>query len=181
MAPKARVIAVVGRLIPIKDHETFFRAIAGLPDVHVLVAGDGELRRTLEQLVAALGLGNRVRFLGGVEDVSKVYAAADMTVLSSRREGTPVALIESLASSRPVVATDVGGVRSVVDDGKTGSLVPPGDASAITRAIDEMFSDSRRRSKMGALGAQSMSRFSLEHLVAEVRSLYGDLLQRRVS
>ncbi len=173
---RSSVVAIVGRLIPIKDHQTLLQALAGLPDVQLLVAGDGELRTSLERLAADLGLASRVRFLGWADDIASVYAAADVTVLSSLREGTPVALIESLATSRPVVATDVGGVRSVVEDGRTGLLVPPGDADALSRAIGDLLSDSGRRAAMGKRGSTAMSKFSLERLVSETRSLYDELL-----
>ena len=107
------IVGCVGRLVPVKDHDTLFRAarrvLAARPDATFVLAGDGELRDRLQREAIEL-LGDRVRFLGWVHDLPALYAAFDVVVLTSKLEGTPVALIEAAAAGRPVVATNVGGV-----------------------------------------------------------------------
>jgi glycosyltransferase involved in cell wall biosynthesis len=106
------LVAVVARLTPIKDHQTAIEAIASLPGVHLALVGDGELRRQLHDLVATLGLIDRVHFTGWRTDLPALLADVDAVLLTSRNEGTPLALIEAAAAARPVIATDVGGVRT---------------------------------------------------------------------
>lgn len=177
----ATVVALVGRLVPVKDVPTFLGAVATLrarmPGTVALVVGDGELRPRLEALAAELGLGGSCRFVGWRGDVERFYAAADVVALSSRSEGSPVGLIEALASARPVVATAVGGVPDVVRDGEHGLLVPPGDAAALARAIEELLRDGARRAAYGAAGrAMARARFGADRLVADVERLYRKLL-----
>src|SRR5206468_10770541 len=126
------IVGIVGRLVPIKDHDTFLRAAATVArardDVTFAIVGDGELRADLERS-ARTALGERVVFTGGVQDLPTLNASLDAVALTSRNEGTPVALIEAGAAGKPVVATRVGGVADVVRDGETGSLVRAGDAA----------------------------------------------------
>ena len=118
LADGAPVIATVGRLTAIKQHELFLDAVrrrrAATSGGRCLIAGDGELRAELEALAATLGIGDRVRFLGWRRDLATIYAATDVFLLTSRNEGTPVALIEAMASAVPGVSTDVGGVEDVI-------------------------------------------------------------------
>lgn len=169
---------IVGRLVPIKDHATTFAAMGRLPDVHLAVLGDGELRASLEALAAAEGLTDRVHFVGWWTDIPAAMADLDVIVLSSRNEGTPVSLIEAAACGRPVVTTDVGGVRSVVAHDETGLLVPAGDAEALSDAIGAVLADSARAKAMGAAGRRSVERFTLERLTGDIRALYRELLAR---
>lgn len=174
------LIGVVGRLVPIKDHATLLHAMRRLPDeVHLAVIGDGELRAPLEALTESLGLGRRVHFVGWWRDMWKVYADLDAVVLSSRNEGSPVALIEGQASGCPAVATDVGGVRSVVKDGVSGLLVPPRDPEALAGAVESVLADAEGARRMGTKGRSFVrERFSSERLVSDIRSVYDDVLSR---
>jgi glycosyltransferase involved in cell wall biosynthesis len=170
------VVAIVGRLAPVKDHELFIRAAALLasshPDLTVVVAGDGPLRSELERTAKAR-LGGRVRFLGWVQDLEALYAAVDVIALTSKNEGTPVALIEAGAARRVVVATDVGGVRDVVQDGATGYVVPAASAQAVSDAVSRLLSDPQRRREMGARAREWVrDRFSLHRLVDDMARLY---------
>ena len=117
LPPQDQLVGIVGRLAAIKDHGTFLAMAAKLaaarPDVSFVVAGDGALRESLEATARSL-LGTRIRFLGWATDLPVLYGALDVVVLTSRNEGTPVALIEAGAAGRPVVATDVGGVAEVI-------------------------------------------------------------------
>jgi len=173
------LVGIVGRLVPIKDHETMFDAIARLEGVHLAVLGDGELRPRLEARAAARGIADRVHFVGWWLDMPSALASLDIVALSSRNEGTPVALIEALACGRPVVSTDVGGVRSVVEDGRTGRLVAAGDGGGLARAIGEIFSSPDRGAVLGQRGrAHVRSRFGQDRLVREIAEIYDGLLAR---
>src|SRR5207245_2820341 len=114
---EAPLVGIVGRLAAIKDHPTFLAMAASVahrhPEAHFVVAGDGALRPAMESSAKEM-LGDRVHFLGWATDLPALYGALDVVVLTSRNEGTPVALIEAAAAGRPVVATAVGGVPAVV-------------------------------------------------------------------
>ena len=173
------LIGTVGRLVPIKDHTTLLRALEYLPSVHLAVVGDGELRRQLEAAAINRRLERRVHFVGWRHDLPSVLADLDAVVLTSRNEGTPVALIEALAACRPVVATDVGGVRHVVDDGRTGLLAPAGDDRAIAARLRDVLGDPSRAARMGRAGrAHVVACFGQGRLVDETRELYRSLLAR---
>lgn len=173
------VVAIVGRLVPIKDHALFFeaarRVATEFPDVTFLVAGDGELRDELERSAREV-LGHKVHFVGWVSDLISLYAAADVVVLTSLNEGTPVALIEASAAGRPVVSTDVGGVSDVVIDGVTGFVVPPGDCAALAESLKRLLRDPELRIGFGRRGRQHVAaRFSAVRLVDDITRLYDGL------
>ena len=186
IAPAAHVVSTVGRLTPIKQHRLFLetaRLVAGSdPDAIFLIAGDGELRSALEQTARALGLTDRVRFLGWRRDLEVVYGATDVFLLTSRNEGTPVALIESLAAAVPGVSTDVGGVRDVfqaspASDEPVGLVAPYDDAPGLARAVGALLGDHQRRRTMGDRGRTAiLARYGIERLVDDIESLYRELL-----
>lgn len=177
------IIGIVGRLAPIKDHRTFLeaaaRVLAERPDSTVVIAGDGPLRPRLEAAARSM-LGDRVRFLGWVEDLPVLYGALDVVALTSRLEGTPVALIEAAASGTPAVATAVGGVSEVVRDGRTGLLVPPRDPVAVAAQLLTLVDDREGARRMGEEGARWVrDRFSERRLADDMTGLYGELIARR--
>lgn len=173
---------VLGRLVPVKDHATLLRALAALDgahDVHLAVLGEGELKGELKALAARLGVAGRVHFVGWWDDIAGAMADLDFVVSSSTKEGTPMALIEAAAAARAVVATDVGGVRSVVEDGRTGLLVAPGDPAALAGAIGELARDPRRRASLGAAARLRVAeRFGMDRFVEAHAALYASLLGR---
>lgn len=181
IAPDADVVSTVGRLTAIKQQHLFLR-VAELvaqrrPQALFVVAGDGELRHELETLARDLGIAARVRFLGWRRDLDAIYAATDVFLLTSRNEGTPVAVIESLAAGTPVVATDVGGVRDVIARDDIGLLAPFGDSASLADHVLTLLADPERRRRMGAAGRQSIAaRYSLDRLVDDVDVLYRELL-----
>ena len=179
LASDVPLVGIVGRLVPIKRVDLLLDAIAGLPDVHVAVVGDGELRDALEDRAGNPALRGRVHFTGWRFDIPSVMSDLDVAVLTSANEGTPVSLIEAGACGRPSVATDVGGVRSVVADGVTGVLVPPGDVEALRAAIESLLNDPQRRSAMGRAARDRTSRFTLDRLLTDIRSLYAELVPTR--
>ena len=108
-----------------------------LPNLHLVLAGDGPLLEDVRAQVVAAGLSDRVHFLGTRRDVPALLAASDSFVLPSLWEGLPLALVEAMAGDLPVIATKVSGTEQVMVDGRTGWVVPPGDASALADAMRE--------------------------------------------
>ncbi len=178
LGPGVPLAGVLGRLVPIKDHETLFSAVAGVPGLHLAVLGDGELRGQLGARARELGIAQRTHFLGWWADTPGAFADLDVVALSSRNEGTPVALIEALAAARPVVATDVGGVRHVVQPDETGWLCPAGDPSALAALLRRaVFSDRETASRLGEEGRRrARTRFGQERMLADYFSIYEELL-----
>ena len=177
----APVVATVGRLTAIKQHSLFLEAAQAVahahPDTVFLIAGDGELHTELEQAARARGLASRVRFLGWRRDLATVYGASDVFLLTSRNEGTPVALIESLAAGVPGVSTDVGGIRDVIDSDEVGLVAPFGDAAMLADHVNALLADPERRRRMGDRGRRSVTaRYTLDRLFDDVERLYRELL-----
>jgi glycosyltransferase involved in cell wall biosynthesis len=175
-------VTTVGRLTAIKQHTLFLdmaARLAGHSDRFLfLIAGDGDLRAVLEARATELGLGSRVRFAGWRGDLENVYGASDVFVLTSRNEGTPVALIEAMAAGVPSVSTDVGGVRDVVTGPQLGSLVPFGDAAALAEAVRELVESPDRKLAVGRAGRASVrERFHASRLLDDIRTLYWQLLR----
>jgi glycosyltransferase involved in cell wall biosynthesis len=145
---KTRVVLVPSVLREGKGHELLLRVLPSLcarvPDLRVLFAGDGERERELRREVADRELEGAVQFLGFRSDIPALLAASDLVVLPSRAEALPTVLLEAAAAGRPVVATRVGGIPEVVQDGRTGLLVPPDDAAALGRAVLALLQDDAR-------------------------------------
>ena len=180
---EAPLVGIVGRLAAIKDHPTFLAMAASVahrhPEAHFVVAGDGALRPAMESSAKEM-LGDRVHFLGWATDLPALYGALDVVVLTSRNEGTPVALIEAAAAGRPVVATAVGGVPEVVKDGQTGFLRPAGDAEGLAGKVGMLLEHPEAGRALGLAGREWVrSRYSAERLVEDLASLYEELLERR--
>ncbi len=174
----APVIGVVGRLVPIKNHALFLEAARklvqdGLP-ARFRVVGDGELRAQLE--AQSSDLGDRITFTGWQRDLPKVYSGLSVVVNTSLNEGTPVALIEAMAAGVPVVATAVGGVPDVVRQGETGWLVPAGEAEALAEAIKLALQNGKTVTARAQ--EEVMRRFSKERLIADIETLYEELLEK---
>ena len=171
------IVAIVARLVPVKDIGLFLRAMAKVsPPTLAVVVGDGELRSNLESESAALGLADRCRFLGWQKDVAAVYVAADVVALTSRNEGSPVSIIEAMAAGRPVVCTAVGGVPDVVRPG-TGVLVAPGDDTAFAAGVSALLADPARRAALGAAARQAVyPAYDAARLISDMTRLYDSLL-----
>lgn len=172
----------VGRLKAPKDMATLLDALALLGDVELdaLVVGDGPDAAALREQVERLGLEGRVRLCGERDDVPALLAEADCFVLSSRSEGLPVSILEAMAAELPVVASAVGGVPELVEDGETGFLVPPGDPAALADALRRMLTDAELRRRLGAAGRARVEReFTLDAFLAAHLDLYDSLLRRR--
>lgn len=173
------VIGWAGRLTPIKRPLDLVRVAAAVDGSVLVLAGDGELRADVEALARELGIDDRVRLLGYVEDMGSWYAAFDAFLLTSANEGAPVVAIEAQSAAVPVVATDAGGTRTVVDHQETGFLVPVGDVEALADRLSQLRDDVGLRMRLGAAGAERMrTRFSVDRMVDNVERVYADVLSK---
>jgi glycosyltransferase involved in cell wall biosynthesis len=175
--PDDPVVGSVGTLREEKRFDVLVRAAAELvtrrPGTRVLIVGDGPERPRLEALVAELGLTGGVRLLGAREDVPEVLAALDVAVTCSDFEGTPLSVLEYMEAGLPVVATRVGGLTGLVEDGVNGLLVPRRDPAALAEALDALLGDPARRRAMGVAGRERRrADFDLDMMVARVEELY---------
>lgn len=175
----APLIGIVGRLVPVKNHDLFLRAAAlvraQMPDAHFVVVGDGERRAEIEALARQLGLDSALTFTGWIRDVAPIYADLDALVISSVNEGTPVSVIEALAAGCPVVATSVGGLPDLLDRGVLGALVPSNDANALAEATLSVI---RTPPAAEATKALMLNRYGIDRLVQDLDSLYRGLLAK---
>ena len=174
----------VARLSPQKDPfsliSAFARAASHTPSLHLLLVGEGPLRSDLEAWVREMGLGERVRFLGMRTDVPAILTAADVFVLSSLWEGNPLSVMEAMAAGKPVIASAVGGVPELVEDGVSGILVPPHKPEVLGRAMMRLAEDPALRQKMGkAAQERALERFGVDRMAREYERLYRILLGRR--
>ena len=178
------LIGAVGRLAPVKRLEILLaaaQAVVGAAPrpVHFVLVGDGRERPRLERRARELGIEGHVSFLGWRHDLRRVYADLDMLALSSASEGTPACLLEGLAAAVPAVATSVGGVPDIVEDGVTGLLVPPHDPEALARALLRLAGDEELRRQLGAQGRKFVfPAFDVGTLERNMRALYRELGRR---
>jgi glycosyltransferase involved in cell wall biosynthesis len=174
-----RLVTLVARLVPIKRVDRFLRIAERLvadPRLRFLIVGDGELHDRLRTSPEAARLGERLTWTGFLDQIEDVHFASDMVVLTSDNEGTPVSLIEAHAAGRPVVSTDVGGVRAVVDDGVSGLLVARDDQQGFAAAIGRLAQDEPLARSMGAAGrVHATETFTLDRLTTHLDRLYREL------
>jgi glycosyltransferase involved in cell wall biosynthesis len=189
------MVGVVARLEPEKGHETLLdawpRVLRSVPEARLLVIGEGSLREALEARAESLGLlgepcsgdrcvgtrgarpGAKVLFTGLRDDVPAVTAALDVAVLPSYREAQGLAILEAMALRRPVVATAVGGVPEMIEDGRTGLLVPPHDATALANAITRVLTDHPLADMLARAGHDMVhERFSVQAMARAVSAIY---------
>lgn len=176
-----RVIGTACRLVPIKGTVYLIRAIALLraqvPDVSLEIAGLGPERAHLENEVRLLGLTDHVRFLGWQENVEALMSRWDIFAMPSLQEAFGIAALEAMAAGLPVVATAVGGVPELVQDGRTGWLVPPADPAALAERLRALLIDRELRIAMGAAGyARARNCFSMDRMVAGIGRIYDGIV-----
>ena len=178
--PEAPLAVAVGRLDPIKDYPGLLKAAAMSTGLTLLIAGDGPPRGELEGMIGELGLGGRVRLLGNRDDVPRLLQAADMFVLSSLSEGISKAILEAMSTGLAVVATNVGGNPELVEEGRTGILVPVGDPAALAQALSSLAGDPQTARAMGARGREAvLARFQVDATFRAYAELYRELVKRR--
>jgi glycosyltransferase involved in cell wall biosynthesis len=175
------LLTAVGRLVPVKNHMLMLDAVAQLiasgRSCLLAIVGDGPERERLRNRAEFLGIAKHVRFLGWRHDLTRIYAGSDIVVLSSLNEGTPVCLLEALAAGVPVIATNVGGVKDVLDGGALGMLVAANDVRAMSSAMIELLDNQALRQQLSLNGRRVvMDRYSTKRLVDDTNKLYGRLL-----
>ncbi len=185
-AERSVVVGTVGRLVAEKGYGEFFEAARRVrsvrPDVVFVAVGPEEPSKADRLSPSAMSAAREagVVFHGEGRDMPAIYAAFDLFVLASHREGVPRSAIEAQAMGRPAVATDIRGCREVVVDGDTGVLVPPRDAAALAAAVERLLADPAERARMGEAGRRRMlEQFDEEQVVARTLEVYRRLLDRR--
>jgi glycosyltransferase involved in cell wall biosynthesis len=181
-----RTVITVANLRPEKSHETLIAAAAALvrdcPLLRVQLVGDGPRRAELERMVRELGLGEHVEFLGHREDVPRLLESADVFVLPSRSEAFPNGAIEAMAAGLPVVASATGGLLDLIDHGRTGLLVPVGEADAVAAALRTLMSSPARAAELGVAAREDVrQRFSFERMVGAFEDVYLSSLRVRAT
>jgi glycosyltransferase involved in cell wall biosynthesis len=177
------VVGTAGRLETVKGLEDFLRAAARLDrdDIRFMIVGDGPDRGRLERIARESGVEDRIEFCGYSPNLAGELATMDVFVMPSLTEGFGLVAAEAMALEKPVVASDVGGLAEVVEDGLTGILVPPGDPKALASAIGRLLDDSAARRSMGEAGRRRvLEHFAAKRMVEEHLSVYGELLGRQV-
>ena len=179
MEPGSQIVGVVARLEPEKGHATLLEAwplvLRACPDAYLLIVGEGSRCDDLKAQAESLKIAHRVVFTGRREDVPAVTAALDVAVLPSYREAQGLSVLEAMALSRPVVASDVGGIPEMIKDGVTGLLVPPHDAPALAAAISSLLRNHQLADMLGRAGHDLVhERFCLEQMIAEVAEIYDE-------
>ena len=174
-------ILTVARLDDQKGHRHLLDALAILaprrPNLMTLLAGEGPLEQSLRAQCAALGLTDRVRFLGYRRDVPELFEAADFVVLPSLYEGLPLVAIEALAATRTMVATEVDGTPEVILHEQTGLLVPPANPAALAAAIERLLDDPGLASRLASHGRKFVSEnFAVERQIEQTVALYSELI-----
>lgn len=169
-------IGIVGRLVPIKNHQMFLDVAKRVSDkakksLKFVIVGDGELRGELEEYVNKLGLEN-VIFTSWQKNVDVVNAGLDIICLTSKNEGTPVSLIEAQASGKPIVSTRVGGIENVVKPNETAFLSEVGDMDAFSSGLLKLIEDDELRKEFGLKGNHVLQKFHFTRLVNDFRELY---------
>jgi glycosyltransferase involved in cell wall biosynthesis len=186
-------ISIVGRIVPVKNHALFIRALKEALErsgrkIRAFIVGDGEDRPAMEQLARMSGIDfateksfavKPLTFTSWIKEVDVVLAGSDLVCLTSWNEGTPVSLIEAQAAGVPVVSTNVGGIENVVVAGTTALLSPPGIQEAFVHNLLSLLQDEKLRHKMGDAGwANVGAKFHYSRLVGDMAALYRELLSR---
>jgi glycosyltransferase involved in cell wall biosynthesis len=184
LSPPLRRVVTVANLRPEKGHDVLIAAAArvlrSFPDATFDFVGGGTEHAALQRLARDAGIARAVRFHGHVEDVAPHLASADIFVLPSRTEAFPNALLEALAAGLPSIASAVGGILEIIQDGRTGLLVPAGDSGALASRLELLMADGATGIEIGAAGRRDVaSRFSFERMVAGFEQVYLNQLSRQ--
>ncbi len=183
LKPGEIAVGVVANLYPVKNHAMLLRAAARLagawPQVRIVLVGDGQEREQLSKLARDMGIADRVLMPGRLAHEPGMAGVFDVTTLTSREEGFPNWVVESMAAGRPVVATRVGGVPDAVVEGETGKLVEPDDDEALAAALDHLLRDDALRRSMGEAGARrARMLYHVDTIMKSIESLYFELANR---
>lgn len=181
--PEAPVVLGIGRLHPQKNFELFLEVAADVlrqhPRATFLIAGTGPEEEMLKRRAAELALGERVRFLGPVSDPRELYARADLLLLTSRYEGTPMVILEAMAAGVPIVAAALDGVREVLKDGEDAALVTPGDRAEFARRVSELLAAPASAQQLAHAARVKVEKsYSAEVMTRNVEEIYKRCLRQ---
>ncbi len=185
IAREMKSIGVISGFDKVKGHRVLLKAIPAVinrhPDIKFLLIGDGEERSKAQMMAEKYGVSKNIIFLGAVQDATSVMRTCDFIVLPSLYEGFPLVVLEAMFLGKPVVATRVGGVSEVVQEGITGCLIPPNDPVQLSNAIINMLNDKKLAGSMGAAAKELMrgkfgDRFNAEEMVRKNEALYQSLM-----
>ena len=183
VADDAVVVGTIGRLSEQKGHRYLVEAaaslLAGRPQAHVVIVGDGDQMDALKTQAAVLGLASRVTLAGHRADVPALLGAIDVFGISSTYEGTPLALFEAMAAGKAIVSTAVDGCREVLEDGVTALLVPPRDPKALAAALGRVVDDATLRRSLAGNARAASTRYDIRACVAGMEALYDEVLAER--
>lgn len=181
----AFVVGTVANMTPKKDQETLLRAMALVirdePSAQVVIVGGGPLEPRLRRLAGAVGLDGHIQFAGVRNDVAEILCGFDVFALPSLHEGLALALLEAMAAEVACVATRVGGIPEVVEQGKTGLLVPVGDHEALAAALLQVRRDPTLRARLAGAARERVGAFDIAAASRRLEEHYGRVLRRRVS
>ncbi len=177
LEPGSQIVGVVARLEPEKGHPTLLEAwpavLRAVPDAYLLVVGEGSQRDSLEAQARELRIAHRVVFTGRRDDIPAVTAALDVAVLPSYREAQGLTILEAMALSRPIVASNVGGIPEMIEDGVTGLLVPPHEPDALAGAITRLLVDHPFADMVARAGHDLVhERFCVQLMVSSIEAIY---------
>ena len=179
----ALVVGSIGRLSAQKGHRYLLdaaaRVLAARPEARILIVGDGDQEPELRAQSERLGLGARVVFAGHRTDVPALLGVLDVFCISSTYEGTPLTLFEARAAGKAIVSTAVDGCREVIENGRTGLLVPPEAPEALAEALLRVLDDAALRAQLGARAREASARYDIAECVARMQALYDDVLAER--
>lgn len=179
----APVITTIGRLNAQKGHQTLLNAalhvVARAPTVKFLIAGDGDLMEPLKAQARDLGIADAIVFAGHRTDIPAVLAATDILCISSNYEGTPLVLFEAMAAGKAVVSTSVDGCREVIQDKKTGLLVPPGDPEKLGEALARVVEDVSLRARLEKAALVASKKYDIAECMRAMQQIYDDVLARK--
>ena len=179
----AKLIGIVGRLVPVKNHLLFLSIAQDIlnekDDVYFTLIGDGELREHLEQEIKQRNISDRVIITGFIEDLKQVYSDLDLVLLTSNNEGTPVALIEAMACKKIVMSTKVGGVEDLITPGVNGYCFLPKEKEGFVQEITCWLNNPDHYCEIGSEAHKSViNKYSSETLISQIRNLYGELWEQ---
>ncbi len=185
-------IVIVGRVVPIKNHSLFLKALKQVLDksdkkVRAFIVGDGDNRKSIETEATNLGIGFTTEtdllhnkplcFTSWIKDIDVVYSGADIVALTSLNEGTPVSLIEAEAACKPIITTNIGGIEDIIEDGVTGILVENNNETIFGQKLLQLVEDKSLRERLSEKGRDFVNKqYHYSRLVHDIENLYRDLL-----
>ena len=194
LQPNEIAIGIIGRLVRVKNHTMFLRVIekilSAMPTgVRFFIIGDGDIRKSLTNQLDQYNIAHTfypenpviapVTFTSWLFEMDEVYAGLDIVALTSFNEGTPVSIIEAQAAERPIVSTDVGGVKDIIQENISGFVTPVDDDDNFTKYLLQLINDASLRKEMGKAGRTNVSiRYSFQRLVSDTKKFYDTLLNR---